>query len=444
MHSKDLLREVNKEIEKTAEWSAEIYRKIHMYPEIGNEEYRTASLVEACLAEIGLASRRPLATSVIAEQKAAQVSAETADTKKTGSGKNTGRRKRAVLRCELDAIDINEETGLHHASCRTGFMHACGHDIHIAVILGTAKVLSKIKDKLNIDIKYIFQQDEEGNGKGKDIVALGEINENDTVLGLHVRPSLVSGTIGVKKGIMHGASLMFDIQIDGRKSHGAMPHLGRDAVAAASAVVYTVYASVGRKIDPVRSYIVSFGSIKGGTRRNVIADSAELSGIIRAETSEMCGFIGREIEKAANNIAEIYGCSAHTDFTEGYPPLINDYKITEMLKKAVSEYNEYNIISATAFGQNLEENKKILDMNTINVEEIDDFSLTVDDFAYYLQKSKGTYFYLGSGFPGRENSDIHTSTFCADERCIKVGISTLTAAVLQMNEETSDVKTVKA
>ena len=401
------------EIEEANKWAVDIYRKIHMYPETGNEEYRTAALVEAQLAEIGLVCQRPLLTSVTAEQHAAEnIKAE----KMVSADKN---KNRLVMRCELDAIDIKEETGLHHASCREGFMHACGHDVHIAVILGTARVLSKIKDKLSIDVKYIFQQDEEGNGKGKDIVALGEICENDIVLGLHVRPSLASGSIGIKKGIMNGASLMFDIKIDGKTSHGAMPHLGRDAVAAASAIVYTVYASVCRRIDPVRAHLVSFGSIKGGIRRNVIGGSAELSGIIRAENTEMCKFIGVEIEKAAKNIAEIYGCSAQAIFTEGYPPLINDAGVTEMLRDAVDDYNKKSI------------------MDEIKITEVEDFSLTVDDFAYYLEKARGTYFYLGSGFPGKENSDIHTSTFCADESCIKVGITALTAAVLKMNKDKS-------
>ena len=398
--------EVMRETEDAAKWAVDIYRKIHMYPELGNEEYRTASLVEACLAEIGLESRRPLATSVTAEQKAEMRTANEAC--------NCERKKRIVLRSELDAIDINEETGLHHTSCRAGYMHACGHDAHIAVTLGTARVLAKIKNKINTDVKYIFQQDEEGNGKGREMVALGETREDDIVLGLHVRPSIPSGSIGIKRGIISGASLMFDIRIGGKKSHGAMPHLGRDAVAAASAIVYTVYASVGRRIDPVRAYVVSFGSIKGGSRRNVIADSAELSGIIRAETKEMCSFIGAEIEKAAKNIAEVYGCRAHVDFTDGYPPLINDSGVTETLRAAVTEYNS-------------------VCTDTINIQEMDDFSLTVDDFAYYLEKSKGTYFYLGSGFPDRENSDIHTSTFCIDESCIKVGICVLTAAILKFN-----------
>ena len=130
------------EIEEANKWAVDIYRKIHMYPETGNEEYRTAALVEAQLAEIGLVCQRPLLTSVTAEQHAAEnIKAE----KMVSAGKN---KNRLVMRCELDAIDIKEETGLHHASCREGFMHACGHDVHIAVILGTARVSSKIKDNL--------------------------------------------------------------------------------------------------------------------------------------------------------------------------------------------------------------------------------------------------------------------------------------------------------
>ena len=186
--------EVMRETEDAAKWAVDIYRKIHMYPELGNEEYRTASLVEACLAEIGLESRRPLATSVTAEQKA--------EIRTANEACNCERKKRIVLRSELDAIDINEETGLHHASCRAGYMHACGHDAHIAVILGTARVLAKIKNRINIDVKYIFQQDEEGNGKGREMVALGETREDDIVLGLHVRPSIPSGSIGIKRGII--------------------------------------------------------------------------------------------------------------------------------------------------------------------------------------------------------------------------------------------------
>lgn len=403
------LEAVSQLIEETALWASDIYRKIHMYPEIGNEEYRTASLIEACLSEIGLKSRRPLATSVVAEQCENIITGnETLTSENDGAQQPAVRkRRRIVFRAELDAIKIQEETALLHRSCRDGYMHACGHDVHMAVLLGAAKVFSKIKDLIDIDIKYIFQQDEEGDGKAKVLAELGEVKETDLVMGMHVRPSLPAGSIGIKRGMIHGASLMFDICLSGKKSHGAMPQLGCDALAASAAVVSSAYAMSLRCISPAQASLLSFGTICGGRQRNVIADEVRLSGIIRGESREMCSRIGEELCCIAESTAAAYHCQAAVELTKGYPPLVNDAEMTELVRRAAECCRD-----------------------SVELVEISEVSLTVDDFAYYLEKGRGAYFYLGSGFRGRENSDIHTGTFCIDETCIKTGIQMLVSVVL--------------
>lgn len=400
-------------LEEAYRYAADLYRKIHMYPESGNEEYRTAALVEACLSELGLSVSRPLPTSVVAEQPVNLPKKE-----KDGEVHGCGA-VRILLRAELDAIRIQEETGLPHASCREGYMHACGHDVHIAVLLGTARFFAKSKEFIYIPVKYIFQQDEEGSGKGREMVSSGVVRKEDLVFGFHTRPSIPAGTIGIREGLMHGASRMFDLTVIGEKSHGAMPHFGRDALAAACACVLHSYAALSRRVDPAAPTVVSFGTIHGGSQRNVIVDRAELSGIIRGESPEACLEIGEILEKSCRDAASIFGCRSVCRFAEGYPPLQSDREAVRLLREAVGEYNE----------KIAEKSPK----SVVAVQELTGFSLTADDFAYYSEQGKGCYFYLGSGYPDRENSEIHTGTFQVDESCIRTGITVLVSLIRHLS-----------
>ena len=399
-------------LDEAYRYAVDLYRKIHMYPEIGNEEYRTAALVEACLSELGLSFFRPLPTSVAAEQPMNLP-------EKEKSERGCSDAPHVILRAELDAIGIKEETGLLHASCREGYMHACGHDVHIAVLLGTARFFAKSKEFIYIPVKYIFQQDEEGSGKGREIVAGGIVGKDDPVFGFHVRPSIPAGTIGIREGLMHGASRMFDLTVSGQKSHGAMPHFGKDALTAACACVLNSYAVLSRHIDPVKANVVSFGTICGGCQRNVIADRTELSGIIRGESPEACLGIGSVLEKSFRETAEIFGCRAVCCFTEGYPPLRSDRESVHLLREAVEAYNK------RVEGKSPK--------SAVGIRDVTEFSLSVDDFAYYLEKGKGCYFYLGSGYPDRENSEIHTGTFQVDESCIRTGITVLVSLIRHLS-----------
>lgn len=386
--------ELKSMIDEAEQWARGIYRHLHAFPETGNEEFGTAGFIEERLREIGLESRRPLPTSVSAEQGEWQ------------SGK-----RRLVLRADIDALPIREETGLEFASRREGFMHACGHDAHTAVVLGTAMVLSKV---FNINVKYIFQQDEEGSGGGRRIAESGELRprteteDGDTVIGLHVRPSLPAGCIGLREGAICGASRMFDLTVRGLRSHGALPHLGRDAIAAAGAIICGAQGIVSRRMDPAEPVVVGFGKIQGGSGRNILADEVRLEGIIRGERSEPCRQAAEELERLCRGIGAACGVAADLSFAEGYPPVVNDGRIVRRLRAA-----------AAAAGE--------LWGGRIDVVDIDRCSLTVDDFAYYTQVCEGAYFYIGSGYADRENSELHTGTFCIDERCIRTGIEVLTA-----------------
>lgn len=390
------IKNLREAVDEAAAWATRIRRELHRWPEIGNEEDRTATLIEACLDELAVPHTRVLSHTVVGTHR---------------TDKIEGRKQMCLaLRADIDALKIQENTTVPFKSQRKGYMHSCGHDVHTAVLLGTARVISEIGDTLNANLKYIFQQDEEGDGKGKDVAGTGVLDDVDTVLGLHVKPELPAGSVGLKYGKMHAASLMVDIIIVGRMSHGACPHKGADALHAAAHVIAAASGITGCLMNPVGPAVVSFGKITGGTARNVIADHVDIQGIIRGEDERACEAIAKHLFRIAEHTAAAWGCNAIINLRDGYPALVNDDETVAHIWNAIRSYN-----------------KTCEAEQRIKITECEEMSMTVDDFAYYTAACKGAYFYLGSGFSDRENSGVHTSTFLANEDCIRTGIAAYTA-----------------
>ncbi len=399
------IKNLRESISEATVWATKIRRELHRKPELGGKEDCTAALIESCLDEFEVPHSRLLSHTVIGHRSAE---------------KNADRKKKClVLRADIDALKIQENTDQAFKSQRNGYMHACGHDVHTAILLGTAKVMGMIGDAIDVDLKYIFQQDEEGDGKGKDVVERGVLDDADIVLGLHVKPELPAGTVGLKYGKMNAASLMVDIIIEGKASHGASPHRGSDALHAAANIIVAIGGITGRLMNPVHPAVVSFGKITGGTARNIIADRVDLQGIIRAEDGISCDAIAKHLFRIAENTAAAWGCRAILKLRDGYPELINNDEIVARIWNAIRLYNN-----------NLEKEQRI------KITECEEMSMTVDDFAYYTAACKGAYFYLGSGFPNRENSGLHTSTFLVNEACIQTGIEAYTAFILYESQVT--------
>ena len=387
------LVELNELVKEAEKWAVNLRRDFHRWPELGNEEFRTAERVRKELKQLNIKTENMLKTGVV------------------GILENNSKRTIA-LRADMDALPLQEAVTLPFASERKGIMHACGHDVHMAVLLGTAIVLSKIKDEINGRVKFIFQPAEETTGGAKRMIKKGCLEpKTDYILGLHVKPDLPAGTIGIKYGKVHASSDVFRITVKGKTSHGAYPELGTDSVAAASQIVTGVQSIISRNISPLNSAVITIGSIHGGNAVNLIADSVTLEGTIRALDHYSRDLLKSRLREMARWTAKAYGAKAEVRFQKGYPALINDNLIVDMIKNAA--------ICETAVEK---------------VVELKESTMGVEDFSFYLEKVPGAFFFLGSGYKGRENEGIHSERFDVNEKCIGIGIQLEVMSVLKLLE----------
>jgi amidohydrolase len=385
--------DILKEVEKVEEEIIGIRRKIHMHPELGFEEVKTSELVYEYLKSLGFEVKRLAKTGVVGLLK--------------GEGERT-----IAIRADMDALPIQEENEVEYASKIPGKMHACGHDVHTAILLGTAKVLSRIKN-VKGNVKFIFQPAEETTGGALPMIEEGVLEgpRVDAIIGLHVDPDLEVGQIGITYGKAYASSDMFDVIIKGRSSHGAEPHKGIDALVIAANVISALQTFASRKTSPFTPIVVTIGTIKGGYARNIIADRVEMSGIIRMMEEERREEIVESVEKMCKDIAEAYGGDAEFRRVKGYPLLINDKVFTNLVKKSASMIlGEENVLEVSP-------------------------SMGVEDFAYFLQRVPGTFYKLGCGNKEKGiDKPLHSSRFDVDERCIKVGIAVHVMTVLNYFE----------
>nr|WP_305146588.1 M20 family metallopeptidase [Anaerovorax odorimutans] len=375
-----IIQNLNEYIQEAEQLAKEVFEEIHSWPELGNEEFKTVTLIGRKLKEMKLEISRPLATAV------------TADIKGKGNPQ-----KCIALRADIDALPIAEEAMVSYRSRRAGLMHACGHDAHTAILVGLAQVLHRLKNVLPCDVRLIFQPDEEGKGGADRLIETGVLKGVDQIFSFHVKPDLMAGTIGVQYGTVHGESRMLEVRIKGTPAHGAKPDLGRDAVYGAAQFISLCQGIVSRDLDPVKAGLISFGRIRGGEAGNILAGQVELEGIIRGEDGEVCDRLCQRIRILARGLSQAMGLSIDVKFTQGYRALINDRRSAEQVKLAAGD-------------KAVEINRK---------------SMTVDDFSSYLQLVPGAYFFLGCGFADRENSGLHTSRFQINEKCLATGIETL-------------------
>jgi len=384
--------EIEELVQEAAKRAVVLRQDFHRWPELGNEEFRTSEKILSELGKLGVETKQMLETGIV------------------GRLNHKHGRKTVALRADMDALPVTETVNLPFASERKGIMHACGHDVHMAVLLGTAMVLSKIKDDINGNVNFIFQPAEETTGGAMRMIRKGCLEPaTDFILGLHVKPDLPAGTIGVKYGKVHASSDMFQIIVRGKHSHGAYPEMGIDSVAAAGQIVAGVQSIVSRNISPLNSAVITIGSIHGGNAVNLIAESVVLEGTIRSLDHNCRELLKSRLKEMAQMTAKAYGAKAEVKFKKGYPVLINDNLVLEMIK-----------------------NTAICETAIEKVVELKDPTMGVEDFSFYLQKVPGAFFFLGSGFKGRENEGIHSGGFEVDERCILVGIQVEVMSVLKL------------
>ncbi|MEO0853018.1 MAG: amidohydrolase, partial [Cyanobacteria bacterium J06648_11] len=279
-------------------------RQIHQYPELGFQERETAKLVAQCLDEWGINYRPEVAqTGIVA----------------TISGSQPGRT--LAIRADMDALPIQEDNDVEYRSRRDCVMHACGHDGHTAIALGTAKLLQENRDRLKGTVKIIFQPAEERPGGAKPMIEEGALQnpDVDAIVGLHLWNNLPLGQVGVKSGPSMATSDAFRLHVLGRGGHGAIPHQTIDAIEVGALIVTALQTIVSRNVNPLHSAVISIGKFQAGDTFNVIAQRAEIAGTVRSFDPEEADLLPRRIEEVAAGICKAHGATYHLDYRRHYP-----------------------------------------------------------------------------------------------------------------------------
>jgi amidohydrolase len=316
--------------------------------------------------------------------------------------------KTLMIRADMDALPVSEETGLPFVSVHPGAMHACGHDGHMAMVLGTVTVLNQVKEKLRGNVKFLFQPAEEGPGGAKPMIEAG-VMENphvDYSIGCHLWPAIPEGTIGVKAGPLMAAMDRFDIKIIGKGGHGAMPHLCIDALEVGTQVVNALQRIVSRQMNPLNPTVVTVGSFHAGTTFNVIPGKAELCGTTRTFDKKIWNSWPERIEKIVRGICQSMGADYELKYTQGYPPTLNDEFMAELVRRCGGE---------VVGGERVIEPEP---------------TMGGEDMAFYLEKSRGCFFFLGVGLEGC--APLHNPKFDFNEDVLLRGVETYCRVTLEL------------
>jgi len=370
-------------------------RCFHQNPEIANQEFKTTALLKKELSRLGLKIHdKGMPTGLWADLE-------------------TGRDGPTVaVRTDIDALPVTEKTGLPFASKINGKMHACGHDVHMAVLIGTARLLAHHKKDLIGHVRFICQPAEERPpGGAQPLIAAGVLKNPkvDAILALHVDPSIPTGHIGVRDGVGMASAYDFDLIVNGRSSHAAFPHKSVDAITVAAEVISGLQQVVSRMINPVQPAVVTLGIIKGGTARNVIAETVEVEGTARSLDPQLSKKLPRLIEKTAVGIGKAFGAKVTVLPIADYPALVSDAKVNAFIADAYTSLypkGKIHLFPVVMGGE---------------------------DFAYYVQKVPGAMFRLGvANKKIGADKPWHHPAFKIDEAAIATGYTTMAAAVTRI------------
>lgn len=357
-------------------------RHLHAHPEIAFEEHETAAFVAAHLEEWGIEVRRGMAgTGVIG-------------TLKNGDGPGIG------LRAELDAMAIHEANAFPHRSTHAGCMHACGHDGHMAMLLGAARYLSESR-KFRGTVHFVFQPAEQNEGGGRVMVEQGLFKSFPmmAIYGMRNWPGLPAGRFAVRPGSMMAAFDIFEITIVGKGGHAGMPHLAVDPVVAGSAIVGALQTITSRRTDPLEASVVSVTQFHAGDTWNVIPERAVLRGTVRALTAEVQDRAEMALQRVVDSVAAAYGAGARVHYERRYPPTINDATECENAAKA----------AALVVGES-------------NVERDRQPSMGSEDFAFMLERKAGSHIWIGNG-PGEGGCTLHNPRYDFNDAILPLGAS---------------------
>ena len=375
--------DIHKLVDEHKELVINTRRDLHRIPEVGYTEKKTSAYVADYLNREGLEVQTGIAEFGVVGLL------------KTGRPGPT-----LMIRADMDALPLQEETGLEFASTHDGVMHACGHDAHMAMGLTAATVLNKIRDELNGTVKFIFQPAEEGPGGAEPMIKAG-VMENpkvDYAIGCHVWPYIPEGTIGVRSGPFMAAMDRYDLTIIGKGGHGAMPHLCIDALEVGTQVVNALQRISSRHINPLEPVVVTVGSFHAGTAFNIIPGEAVLSGTTRTFDLDIWHSWGERLEKVIRGVCESMGADFEFKFSKGYPPTINDDAMADLVRRCAAE----------AVGPD----------NVIEPAK----TMGGEDMSFFLQQSKGCFYALGVGHDG--GAPVHNPRFALKEDLLALGVET--------------------
>jgi amidohydrolase len=362
-------------------------RRLHQQPELGFQEKLTSEFVSQKLQEWGIEHQTGIAqTGIVATIKGGKID----------SGKVL------AIRADMDALPIQELNEVPYKSQHDGVMHACGHDGHTAIALGTAYYLQQHRQNFGGTVKIIFQPAEEGPGGAKPMIEAGVLKnpDVDAIIGLHLWNNLPLGTVGVRAGALMAAVECFKCTILGKGGHGAMPHQTIDSIVVAAQIVNALQTIVSRNVDPIDSAVVTVGELHAGTKLNIIPDTARMSGTIRYFKPDLKGFFQERIEQIIAGVCQSHGASYDLEYWGLYPPTINNADMAELVRSQAEQVIE------TPMGV-------VPECQTMGGE----------DMSYFLQAVPGCYFFLGSANPAKDLAyPHHHPRFDFDETALPMGV----------------------
>lgn len=361
------------------QWLSSVRRKIHQWPEPAFEEHRTAQLISESLDKLSIPHRKGVAKTGIVARIENNPAAPT-----------------IALRADIDALALEEKTGLSFSSKVPGYMHACGHDGHVAILLGAAALLKK--DPVDGNVVLIFQPAEEGSGGALSMIEEGALDEVDMIFGGHIDGHYRLGEIGIRRGLETSYTDALEIRVHGKGGHAARPHEAVDAVVVSSLFVLSLQNIVSRSIDPLNPTVITIGSLHSGTAHNAIADEALLHGTIRCTDSKTRKDVIYRIKKTASTLASLHDAEIDVKVKKGYPPIKNHSRGYKVAREAAE-----------------------ITVGTSRVLNLTQPSMGGEDFSYYLNKVPGCFVRFGSARKGDDHITAHSSYFDFDEDVIRVG-----------------------
>lgn len=379
---------VKKDIEKLSGKIIEWRRDFHRHPEIAYEEERTSSVIRQFLESLDI-----------------PVSA-CAKTGLRGILKGRPGGKTVALRADIDALPLKEEGDKEYISENPEAAHACGHDGHMAILMGTAEVLSHRKDQFKGNVVFLFQPSEERiPGGAKKMIEEGALKGVDAVFGLHLWQPLPTGFVGIVKGAMMAQPDAFTVTVRGKGGHGSMPHTTVDPILVASHLVVNIQSIVSRNVDPLKPVVVSFGTVKGGTIYNIIPGEVSLTGTVRTFDSSIQSLAEKRLKEIVEETCKTFGATAEFEYEKGYPSLINPEGMTDFVLE----------VTRNTLGED-------------RIQEIDPV-MGGEDFAYFLQKVPGAFLFFGMG-DGMEFPHHHPA-FDLDEKALPRATLLMTSLALE-------------